>query len=55
MWLYPVPALVSLAMWLYIFLTAPLAGILFTMAFLAVAVGAFAFFDRRERVDSVGP
>jgi len=49
MWLYPVPALVSLAMWLYIFLTAPLAGILFTMAFLAVAVGAFAIFDARER------
>ena len=27
MWLYPLPALVSLAMWIYIFLSAPIAGI----------------------------
>ncbi len=34
MWLYPLPALVSLAMWIYIFLSAPLAGIVFSVAFL---------------------
>ena len=38
MWLYPLPALVSLAMWLYIFVSAPAAGIVFSVAFLAVAV-----------------
>jgi hypothetical protein len=47
MWLYPLPALVSLAMWIYIFLSAPLAGIVFSVAFLAVAVGAFALFEKR--------
>jgi amino acid transporter len=45
MWLYPLPALISLAMWIYIFLSAPLAGIVFSVAFLAVAVGAFALFS----------
>src|SRR4029077_2166591 len=35
MWLFPLPALVSLAMWSYIFLSAPRAGILFSVAFLA--------------------
>src|SRR6185369_8432774 len=29
MWLYPLPALVSLAMWLYIFFSAPLSGMIF--------------------------
>ena len=44
MWLYPLPAIVSLALWLYIFVTAPLAGILFSVAFLATAIGAYAVF-----------
>jgi amino acid transporter len=48
MWLYPLPALVSLAMWLYIFVSAPTAGIVFSVAFLAVAVAAFFIFQRRE-------
>jgi amino acid transporter len=47
MWLYPLPALVSLAMWIEIFLSAPLAGIVFSMAFLGVAVVAFVIFDKR--------
>jgi amino acid transporter len=46
MWLYPLPALVSMAMWIYIFLSASIAGIAFSVAFLALAVGAFAIFDR---------
>ncbi|HEV2983359.1 MAG TPA: APC family permease [Vicinamibacterales bacterium] len=46
MWLYPVPAIVSLAMWLYILATAPLAGRLFSAGFLAAAVGAYAIFRR---------
>ena len=46
MWLYPLPALVSLAMWIYIFVTAQLAGILFAIGFLAVAIAAYAVFAR---------
>ena len=46
MWLYPIPALVSLAMWSYIFLSAPRAGMLFSVAFLATAVAAYMLFER---------
>ena len=49
MWLYPLPALVSLAMWIYIFLSAPLAGILFSVAFFAAAVAAYLLFERGPR------
>jgi amino acid transporter len=49
MWLYPLPALVSLAMWIYIFVTAPVAGILFSVAFLATAIGAYTVFARDPR------
>ena len=48
MWLYPLPALVSLAMWLYIFASAPAAGVVFSVAFLAVAVGAYFIFARAK-------
>jgi amino acid transporter len=50
MWLYPLPAIVSLAMWLYIFFAAPLAGMLFAAAFLAAAVGAYLVFARPRPV-----
>jgi len=46
MWLYPLPALISLALWLYVFFSAPLGGMLFSAAFLVMAVGAFAIFNR---------
>ena len=52
MWLYPLPALVSLAMWIYIYVSAPTGGKLFSAAFLALAVGAFAIFDRATAVAS---
>jgi hypothetical protein len=51
MWLYPLPALVSLAMWLWIFISAPLAGMIFSMAFLATAVAAYFVFDRRRTAE----
>lgn len=38
MWLYPFPALLSLALWLYIFFTGPGEGIVFSFAFLGLAV-----------------
>jgi hypothetical protein len=39
-------------MWIYIFVSAPLAGMLFSAAFLAAAVGAFAIFNRSAAVAS---
>jgi hypothetical protein len=47
MWLYPLPALVSLAMWVYIFVSAPTAGVVFSVAFLAVAVAAYFVFEKK--------
>jgi amino acid transporter len=47
MWLYPLPALVSLGLWLYIFTTGPTDGIVFSFAFLAVAVIFFFMFERK--------
>jgi hypothetical protein len=35
-------------MWLYIFASAPAAGVVFSVAFLAVAVGAYFIFRRRS-------
>jgi amino acid transporter len=53
MWLYPLPALVSLAMWLYIFASAPAAGIVFSVAFLALAVGAYFIFERATAISKL--
>jgi len=39
--LYPVPALVSLTMWIYVFVSAPAPGMLFAAAVLAAAVAAY--------------
>ena len=47
MWLYPVPALVSLALWIYVFASAPLGGMIFSAAFLLLAIAAYAIFERR--------
>jgi hypothetical protein len=49
MWLYPVPALVALALWLYVFFSAPLDGMLFAAGFLATGVLAYTLFARSER------
>jgi len=49
MWLYPLPALVSLVMWLYIFFAAPVSGMIFSVAFLAAAVGAYWLFTNAGR------
>ena len=50
MWLYPLPAMLSLALWLYIFFTGPWEGIVFSFAFLAVSVMAYGVFARRRRL-----
>jgi amino acid transporter len=49
MWLYPLPALLSLALWLYIFFTGPREGIVFSFAFLGMTVIAYALFLRSAK------
>lgn len=48
MWLYPVPALLSLALWLYVFVSAPHDGQLFAAGFLLCGVLAFHLFENRS-------
>lgn len=48
MWLHPLPALISLAMWIYIFLSAPAAGMLFSAAFSTAAVAAYIVFEKKN-------
>jgi amino acid transporter len=45
MWLYPFPALVALALWIYVFASAPRQGQVFAIGFFAVAIAAFFLFD----------
>jgi len=46
-WLYPVPAFVALAGWLFIFLTTNVQVIAFGLGLLLLGVGAFAIWSRR--------
>jgi amino acid transporter len=48
MWLYPLPAVLSGLLWLYIFFTGPFEGILFSVAFVVVGVIAFKIFESRR-------
>jgi amino acid transporter len=44
MWLYPLPAVLSGALWLFIFFTGPWEGIVFSMLFLLTGVAAYRLF-----------
>ena len=46
MWLYPIPALVALALWVYVFVSAPTSGIAFAVLFLLTGVVAYFVFRR---------
>jgi amino acid transporter len=46
MWLYPVPALVALALWVCVFVSAPFSGILFAIGFVAAGMVAYFVFRR---------
>jgi amino acid transporter len=48
MWFYPLPALLSLVLWLYVFASAPRAGQLFALAFLVAGLVSFKFFEKRS-------
>jgi amino acid transporter len=52
MWLYPVPAIVSGALWVYLFFTGPIEGMIFSVLFLAAGVGAYFFFLRSNKGES---
>jgi amino acid transporter len=46
MWLYPVPALVALGLWIYVFVSAPVSGMLFAVGVVAAGVAAYFLFAR---------
>lgn len=46
MWLYPLPAIVSGALWIYLFFTGPIEGMIFSALFLLAGVGAYFLFLR---------
>jgi amino acid transporter len=48
MWFYPWPAVLSGALWLFIFFTGPREGIVFSVAFLLAGVAAYGVFARRR-------
>lgn len=49
MWLFPLPAVIALVMWLYVFVTAQVSGILFTFGFLTAGTLAYWAFARRDQ------
>jgi APA family basic amino acid/polyamine antiporter len=55
MWLYPIPALVALALWIYVFVSAPASGMLFAMGFVGLGVIAYLIFERGTRPLSAAP
>jgi APA family basic amino acid/polyamine antiporter len=46
MWAYPIPALIALAMWIYIYATGPAGGVLFSAAFLIASATLYALFAK---------
>jgi amino acid transporter len=56
MWLYPWPAVLSGALWVFIFFTGPVEGMWFSVATLLAGVAAYWLFIQRQQVggDSVG-
>jgi amino acid transporter len=48
MWLYPWPAVLSGALWVFIFFTGPWEGIVFSVVFLIAGVAAYRFFKHEE-------
>ena len=53
MWLYPWPAIVSGALWLFIFFTGPWEGIVFSVLFLLLGIAAYAVFARGRKFPAI--
>ena len=49
MWLYPVPAIISAALWTYLFFTGPVEGMIFSVVFLMAGVAAYWVFLRGNK------
>jgi len=54
MWFYPLPALISAALWMCIFFTGPAEGILFSFAFLAASIIAYFLFIKARKEGITG-
>jgi len=54
-WLYPVPSLVALAGWTYVYVSAGRTPIIFSIVVLAAGVAAFLVWARIEREWPFGP
>ena len=54
MWLYPLPAIGSLLLWLYLFFTGPGEGIVFSFGFFALSIAAYFVFLRVSSRDPQG-
>lgn len=48
MWLYPMPAVAALVLWLYVFLSGPVEGMIFAVSMIAVSGIAYSLFVRRN-------
>jgi len=48
MWLYPVPAVVALLLWIYVFVSAPIGGIVFAVGVTAAGVALYALQQGRR-------
>ena len=55
MWLSPFPALLSLALWIYIFFTGPAEGVWFSVIFFLLSVAAYYFFLRTRGGEAKPP
>lgn len=53
MYLYPLPALLAMGMWLYVYFSAPLPGILFSVGFLVAGVLAYRVFVKLNPAPAV--
>jgi amino acid transporter len=53
MWLYPVPALVALALWTYVFASAPVSGMLFAGGVVGAGIAAYFLFARNTVGDGL--
>jgi amino acid transporter len=54
MWLYPLPAVLALVLWLFVFVSGPREGIVFAFAYLLLALLGYAALERSRRAARAG-
>jgi hypothetical protein len=57
MWLYPLPVILAGTLWIYVFFSGPVDGVLFSFAFAAASTVAYVLFRRsgRARAPTAAP